>query len=428
MDSNVDLKVAAAHFLVAAAILEKIKIEASGLKSEEITLDLTETNLDICISMTRAQAQYCVYEKVKRINSNKFALLAQLAMQASVLYQKAYQLIMTTTMEQAKILRNFAVVLDYQAHSFMAQANYWAAQQCIKQMKETHKGIGVAIAYMIRACNSLKEVKDKERLPQSIVNQYETLIKHYSECTTTLELKNKKFHETIPTEVDKIECLQYSHPFSLEEDINRPFEGKNIIARLVPAKVHALINEYKSFVESIIAEATQSITISDRMQESFKKKHNLPASLYAASGDQKLPEDLSTKIQQCKEKGGMKLIHFRLEELNTTSETLEMKINNLLIQLQCEEEEDEDFRRKHGALCTQAKSKDLTQKILGQLKNFKEKLEKAKMVDTSVLCTLKKEHEYFELIELEKSELLSKIPKSSIMEKEESSVASKYFL
>jgi len=428
MDPNVDLKVAAAHFLVAAAILEKIKIEATGLKSEELTLDLTETNLDICICMTRAQAQYCVYEKVKRVNSNKFTLLAQLAMQASVLYQKATQLIMTTTMEQAKSLRNFRVVLDYQAYSFMAQANYWAAQQFIKQMRETHRGIGVAIAYMIRACDSLKEVKEKERLPQSIVNQYEALLKHYSERTVALEDKNKKFRETIPTEVDDIECLQYSQPFSLEEDINRPFEGKDIIVRLVPAKVHTLANEYKSFVESIIAEATQSITIADRIQESFKKKHNLPASLYAASGDQKLPEDLSAKIQQCKEKGGTKLLRFRLEELNTTSETLEMKINNLLIQLQCEEEEDEEFRKKHKALSTQAKSKDLTQKILSQLNSFKEKLEKAKMMDNSVVCTLEKEQENFELIELEKSELLSKIPKSTSMEKQASLVAAKYFI
>lgn len=428
MDPNVDLKVPAAHFLVAAAILEKVKIEASGLKKEEVTLDLTEVNLEICICMIKAQAQNCVFEKVKRINAGKFSMLAQLAMQASVLYKNAYKLIMTPTMEQVKSLRSYAVVIHYKACYFMSQANFWMAQQYLRRMKETNTGIGEAISYLNIAYNSLKEIKEKDKLPQAIINQYDMLLKHYAERKAFLEEKNKVCNQTVPSQVDKIECLQYSQPFSLEEDINRPFEGKDIISRLVPPKVHALANEYKSFVEGIISEALQSITISERVQESFKKKHDLPACLYAATGEQKLPEDLLAKIQQCKEKGGLKLLRFRLEELNSTSKTLEMKINNLLIQLQCEEEEDDEFRKRKGSLCTQAKSKDLTQGMRVQLNSFRDKLEKAKKVDTSVLYTLEQEKQYLELIEYDKAELINRLPKSSSTEKELSPIVSQYII
>eukprot|EP00826_Nyctotherus_ovalis_P055404 TRINITY_DN7352_c0_g1_i10.p2 TRINITY_DN7352_c0_g1~~TRINITY_DN7352_c0_g1_i10.p2 ORF type:complete len:432 (-),score=157.88 TRINITY_DN7352_c0_g1_i10:705-2000(-) len=430
MNSDLGLKEAAAHFLVAAAIFDKIKIEVSGLKPEEVTLDLTEANIEVCAHMIRAQAQRCAYEKVKRSATSKYNLLSQLAMQAAVFYQKAYQLVTTPSMEQAKELRSHRTVLHYHVCEFTSQANYWMAQQFLRQMKETSRGIGIAIGYFKQAYSALKEMEEeKKKLPQPIVNQYENLLKHFAERINNLEGKNNRaFHEEVPKEVEKIECLQYSQPFSLDDDINRPFEGKDIIYRLVPAEVQKLADEYKSFIEGIIAEAQQWITISDRVQESFKKKHDLPACLYAASGEQKVPEDLLAKIQQCKEKGGMKLLRFRLEELSAASETIEMKINNLLIQLQCEEEDDEEFRKLHGALCTQATSKSLTQAIHNHLNDHRESLRKAKTVDASVAYTLEKEQEYLELIAIDKSELINRIPKNASTDKGLSSVALQYFL
>jgi hypothetical protein len=345
-------------------------------------------------------------------------------MKASVFYQRAYQLAIKPEMDKAKSLRNHVSILHYTACNFLSQANYWMSQQYARRVKETRTGIGIAITYMKKAYNSINQVKESE-LPASIINQYKSLVAHYLERINYLEGKNNTiFHESVPEEVDTIECLQYSHPFNLDDDLNRPFEGKEIIRRLVPSEVYILVNEYKFFIEGIINGAQQWITISDRALESFKKKHNLPACLYAASGEQKLPEDLLAKIQECKMKGGLKSIRFALVELNNISESIEMKINNLLIQLQYEAEEDEEFRRLHGSLCTQARSEELTKGIRAKLSSYRDNLRLAKMVDSSVTYTLEKEDEYFELIESDKSELISRIPKSSYTEKHLSPVAS----
>lgn len=420
-----DLREATAHFLIAAAIFDKIKIEISGLKEEEITLDLTEANIEVCMYMAKAQAQYCAFEKVRKTNSGRFSLLAQLAMQTSAFYQKAYQAIAAPPMEAAKSLRNHVLVIHYNVWAFMARANYWMAQQHIKLLRESGAGIGTAIAYMNKACACMRQLEEqKTKLPPSIAKQYDNLVGHFSEQREHLERRNTAVHrEPVPSEVDAIECLQYSQPFSLDDDLNRPFEGKEIISRLVPPEVHKLANEYKSFIEGIINEAQQRIIICDREEAGFKKKHNLPACLYAVSGEQKLPEDLLAKIQQCNEKGGLKFLRYTLEELNTIADTIEMKINNLLIQLQYEGEEDQEFRGRYGMLCSQARSEELTLGIVAQIGNYREKLAQGKMIDTSVANTLKSEEEFFDLIEIDKSEIISRIPKSSYTERQVSSVA-----
>eukprot|EP00826_Nyctotherus_ovalis_P065020 TRINITY_DN9547_c0_g1_i22.p1 TRINITY_DN9547_c0_g1~~TRINITY_DN9547_c0_g1_i22.p1 ORF type:complete len:428 (+),score=121.18 TRINITY_DN9547_c0_g1_i22:654-1937(+) len=426
MSRNVDLRKATAHFLIAAAIFDKIKIEISGLKEGEITLDLTEANIEVCMYMAKAQAQYCAFEKVRKTNSGRFSLLAQLAMQTSVFYQKAYQIITTPAMEGAKSLRSHMLVIHYNVWAFMARANYWMAQQHIRRLRESNAGIGTAIAYMNKACACMRHIEEqKAKLPPSISKQYDNLLGHFAEQREHLEKRNSAAHrEPVPSEVDVIECLQYSQPFSLDDDLNRPFEGKEIISRLVPPEVHKLANEYKSFIEGIINEAQQRIIICDRQDAGFKKKHNLPACLYAASSERKIPEDLLAKIQQCNEKGGLKFLRYTLEELNTAADNIEMKINNLLIQLQCEAEEDEEFRGRYGLLCSQARSEELTLGIMAQIGNYREKLVQGKMIDTSVVNTLKNKEEFFDLIEIDKSELISRIPKSSYTERQVSSVAS----
>ena len=378
----------------------------------------------MCTNLIRGQAQYCAFEKVRNFNPSKFNLLSQLAMQASVFYQKAYELAIKPEMDKAKSLRNHVSILHYTGCNFLSQANYWMAQQYARRVKEGHAGIGMAITYMKKAYTSITQVEEL-KLPESVVSQYKSLVAHYLERINYLEQKNNAiFHETVPEEVDNLECLQYSHPFNLDDDLNRPFEGKEIISRLVPSEVHKLANEYKFFIEGIISEAQQSITISDRALESFKKKHDLPACLYAAFGEQKLPEDLLAKIQECKMKGGLRSIRFALVELNNVSESIEMKINNLFTQLQYEAEEDETFRKLYGPLCTQARSEELTKGMLIKLNNYRDNLRQAKMVDSSVAYTLEKENEYFELIESDKSELIKRIPKSSYVEKHLSPVAS----
>jgi hypothetical protein len=126
MGNNDRLKDAASHFLLSSAILEQIKVELLSLNEKERTTDFSDPNLKMCSCVAKAQVQYCAFEKVKRTSLVNTTILSQLAMQASELYGKAY----TQSLSLPKTnLKNFISILNYNKHSFVAQANYWVGQQ-----------------------------------------------------------------------------------------------------------------------------------------------------------------------------------------------------------------------------------------------------------------------------------------------------------
>ena len=317
------------------------------MKGDEATLDLSVINLELCRYMAKAQAQYCAFEKVKRTSPGSFNLLSQLAMQAAAYYKKAHQLILSPSMANAASIKSCISVLNFNACAFTAQAHYWMAQQYLKNMKESNTGIGKAVGHLKKASDSIDSMREEEKgLSPAVYNQYKALSKHYSDRAKNLENKNiANFKEPVPDKLDPIECLQFTQPFSLDEDLARPFEGKDIISRLLPFDIQRLEDDYKNFIEEIISECLQWITISDREQEAILPKHNLPACLYGASGEQRVPEDLLVKIQQCKEKGGIRFLRFALNNLTSSSESVELKINNLTAQLQCQHHAPHKSRR-----------------------------------------------------------------------------------
>ena len=420
------LRDAARHFLISAALFEKIKLESIGLKLDERSLGFSEPNLQMCMYIVKAQAQYCAFEKVKRTSPGGFTLLSRLAMQASVFYGCAYSLASTPPMSKAIDLRNFASVLHFNECAFMAQAHYWVAQQYEKETEDKATGIGKAIAHIIKCQESLETIKKLEKnLSPMILTQYKDLMKHYTDHRAYLEGKNNKiYHETVPKKVDDIESLQFSQPLSLEEDLAKPFEGKEILSRLAPPAVRALEEEYKRYIGGIIQTSLQWISGADDEHEEFLIKYDLPSCLHAASGEQKLPDDLWAKIQQCKEKKGMKFLKHNFDGMLSMCESCEMTLANLRRHLSSEQEEDEGMRAKHGAKWTRKSSKELNVGMWKQLMYYKEKLEQCKKADNKIKATLEEEEEFLELIEFDKEEIISKVPKSSHAERKLSFVAS----
>ena len=135
-------KDAAKNFLTASSIFEKIKIEASSLRTTDFGVDLTEQNLLMCSYIMKAQAQYCAYEKIKRTTTEKYSLLSRLAIQSSVFFGKAYSVASTPPVCTVADLKNFVAILQFKEYSFMAYAYYWAALQYEKQANDTAQGIG----------------------------------------------------------------------------------------------------------------------------------------------------------------------------------------------------------------------------------------------------------------------------------------------
>ena len=245
MQAEDKFKEAACNFLIAADIFAKIRLESKGLKKDEFTLDLSEANLQICQYIMRGQAQYCSFEKVKRNAPNKYSLLAQLAMQGSVFYAKAYDLILSSCMSKITVLTNFLPVIYFNEYVFKAQANFWMSQHFLGEMNKPKIGIGQAIGYLSAACEALEKIKkDNVKLSQPMKVQYDTLVKTYEERKNCIKgLNDRMYHEAIPAELDRIECKLFTQAFSLDEWLNRPFEGIDILSGLVPSAVQDLERE-----------------------------------------------------------------------------------------------------------------------------------------------------------------------------------------
>jgi len=423
-------KEAGKHFLISAAIFEKLRLESVGLKPHEITLDLSEINLQICRNIMKGQAQNCAIEKIKKHAADRYSLLAQLSMQASAYYKNAYTLIESPSMDNALSLKKFLPIIAFNESTFRAKANFLMSQKYKKEVKETKKGIGKAIAYILIAYKILEGIKKYEaNLPSGTRYQYNELVKIYTKHKESLEEVNSRpsYHEEVPKEVDKIECKPFTIRLSLDEDLNVPFEGKEILSRLIPRTVQNLEEEYKGSVKSTIDSTIGSLTIADNEQEEFWKKHDLPSSLYAASGEQKLPEDLLVKIQQCKERGGTKLLRHSLDSLISSTGSIELQLNTMQSQLQSEIDEDEQFRRTYGPNSVPERVSNFIQKMLNYIGDYRNKVKARREIDAVLSKMLEDEGVKFEIIEIDKAEIVQEIPKSICAERESSFVAIQYF-
>ena len=329
------------------------------------------------------------------------------------------------SMSKITVLTNFLPVIYFNEYVFKAQANFWMSQHFLGEMNKTKIGIGQAIGYLSAACEALEKIKkDNVKLSQPMKVQYDTLVKTYEERKNCIKgLNDRMYHEAIPAELDRIECKLFTQAFSLDEWLNRPFEGIDILSGLVPSAVQDLEREYKEFIDAIIKKTSDDVAKADEEHEQFLNKHDLPASLYAASGEQKLPEDLLEKIQQCKEKGGIKLLRYDLENINSSADSIEIELNTIQSQMQCEIEEDDKFRRLYNPSPVQNKIQKLVKHIWEYFAIYKKKLDGARLIDEQISKILN-ENDEFRMIEIDKSEVIAAMPRSSCAERQLSFVAS----
>lgn len=399
--------------MTAAGLFDKLKIEAAGLKTPDYGLDLTEQNLHMCSYIMKAQAQYCAHERVKRTAATKYTMLSKLAMQAAAYYGAAYSYATTPPVCSAADPKNFVAILHFNEHTFMAQAYYWAAMNSQKECDETAVGIGKAIAYIRRANEYLDALRKIEKsLSPAVLTQYREFVKHYADKREYLEEQNKKiYHETVPAKVDEIEMLPYGQPISSDTELSKPFDGQEVFARLVPSGVRLLEEEYKAEVTTVMNQTFALAKQIDSMQEQFLSKYGLPGCLHAVTTDQSIPEDLWQKIKQCKEKGSINGLNQVLAGVATMAENNADTLNKLAQQLKQEEDEDQAMRTKYGSAWNRLPSQNLNQATKNQVEYYRQKYQQGKQTDDKVRGDFESKKEKLALIDMDRADLVAKMPK-----------------
>eukprot|EP00826_Nyctotherus_ovalis_P001221 TRINITY_DN1016_c0_g1_i11.p1 TRINITY_DN1016_c0_g1~~TRINITY_DN1016_c0_g1_i11.p1 ORF type:complete len:675 (+),score=180.50 TRINITY_DN1016_c0_g1_i11:229-2253(+) len=419
-------KEAANSFLKAAWLLEKLKAESSCLKSPDFGLDLSEHNLHMCSHIMKAQAQYCTYEKVKATHPDKYALLAKLAMQASTYYGNAYSYASTAPLCKALDPKKFVAVLQFNETAYIAQAHYWDAVDKQKTCANTTKGMGKAVASIRKANQYLEAMKKHEKsLAPSVLNLYKELSKQLQEKRTQIENQNSKiYYESVPDTATEIDCMPFGQPISIEAELNKPYEGREILQRLVPPAVRQLEEDYKKEVGVVMQQAFDAAKKNDAMQTQTLGKFGLPAALHAVSG-RAIPEDLWLRIKQCKERGGQNGLVQTLNGVVSIADNNENAIQKMFAQLKQEEEEDQRMREKYGSAWSRLPSNSINQTMITQINYYKQKLDQGRAADQNVKENIQQKKPLLDLLELDRDALTARIPKGGDSEEKLSPAATK---
>jgi programmed cell death 6-interacting protein len=421
------LKEATNSFLTAAWLFDKIKLEMSNGNPAEFTLDLGDLNMNMGSLLMRAQAQQTTYDKIKLTRFDKANLLAKLAMQAGEYYAEAYNYANTSPLSKVSDAKTFVPLIKFHENLLKAQAYYWNGIMYHDKCKETTEGIGKGVANLRRANNYLSLASKMEKqLPQPVLNYYKDFSQKLKERTEIVENQNiKLYHETIPDAFEDPELMPYGQPISLEAELTKAYEGKEVLANMIPPVVRQLEYEYKNEVEQLMGQIFDTAKQTDSAQLDFLSKHNLPAVLHAVSGEQKIPEDLWHKIKECREKGGIGGLEKLVANVTSLADNNCASISKLLAELKQEEDEDEEMRKKYGTLWNRTPSNVENQAITKQVSYYKEMYDKGKAADITVRDMIEKNKPNLTVLEMNREELTARIPRREVVGEQHSPAVQK---
>lgn len=411
------VKEAAGLFLTAAWIFDRLKLDLVNLQLKELSPDVSVENLSMCFFLMKAQAQSCAYERVLHAKPDRYDLLARLAMQACKEYEVANGYSKGVGVAKAANGKNIITIMQYKEAVFRSRAFYWSAMNQKRTCEESVTGMGKAVASIRKAMEILDSLKKVEKsFTPEIMNEYKTF---YAQCADlqriTESLNNKLYHESIPTRPVEIDGMLYGQPISIEGELDRPFEGKEIFSLKVPQGVRALDNEYKKEVGVIIQETFELARQIEEYQVQMLRKYNLPSAIHAVSSEQKIPEDMWQRIRKCKENGGANSLNQIINGVEELAKCNGTNIMNIYTQLKEEEKEDQAMKQKYGSKWSRLPSANLNVNMAKQLKNYKQKFDEGRQSDIALKELIATMKEQFGLLELDRDSLTKKIPKSKFV-------------
>jgi programmed cell death 6-interacting protein len=413
MASEDKFKEAALYFLTSAWLFDRIKTESVALTPGELTLDFTEQNLLMTGYLMRAQAQTCAHEKIKR-KSKQYPILSKLALQTAIYYGKAYSLASTPPLSTRIDKRDVAAVLLFNEYAYTAHAYNWAAMEWQEHAEKNGKGMGKALLNIRKAVEYLENYSKQEKTPASAIQiTLKDMLQRLQKKKSELEEKNARvYFEALPPQLDEIVPLPYNQPVSLDELLNRPFEGQQVFVHLAPPVVRVFEAEYKEQIAALINETFEFTQQCVAQQDAFFAKYDLPTCLHAASGDQALPEDLWTKVKVCKEKGGENGLRRAMEEAKAACEKNIETIERLTTQLREEDEVDQGMRKRHGAAWNRPQSQQLCLPLYNQITAYRKQIEEQKQKLALIHSRMIPAHDALSYLDLEKDALAAEMPQS----------------
>ncbi|KAJ5069972.1 pcd6 interacting protein-related [Anaeramoeba ignava] len=403
IDSEDGMKQALQNFQFSAGIFSYIKNELLNKLPKGITNDFSLNSIEMIISLMLAQAQECIVKKAIK-SEMKPTITKKLAFQTSLYYEKSIQFLKSSPINNS-VEKSFTPHLEIKKLYFKAIANQYEAkflestQEYGKRVSRLQLANSFAktMSNYLKNCSYLKETV--ERL-QKIIQKETELATKENDTIYHSEIPDMNSLSEIPAQ-----SLVTPTPFP---DLNQyldgdPFEG------LVPFHVQEAIEKYNEFWNQKIDSLENQILTKNQEIESLFTQLGLPGSFLALDIANGIPEELNEKLSQCKTQGGSNaVLEFQKSNQNLRKQCQEYLTETLQV-LRKEDEDDLQIRLKNGTKWSRPTSGELNAKLMKEIGQYSEGLEKASKSDSYVDKKISKNKIGLEMIDLSKEEIEQKI-------------------
>jgi len=407
------IKESCKQFQIAAGILTMVRDQAdSDANVRRDSPDFSTDTLTMFINLMLAQAQVCFYEKAK-LDGLGAKVMSKLANQISENYSEILSMINRDPLNKM-VDKYFTAIMSMQQNIFKALAYYWMSKNDFAEVEKTSSGFGIGIARLKLGMKFLTRASVHTSLASKSLNDTLNHVQSVmSEALQKAEERNFKIYmDVIPNE-DKVEALQsvsLVQAVPMKDDITGWDTAFEVLNRLIPAEVRAMLDEYKGRLNEVLNTQAAKVAASDDEITALFKQFNLPHALNAIHPEEGVPEGLWNRICDVKSRGGFQHVKSMVEGLSTVSTNSETMIEDVNGDLMKEQTDDEMIRQQYGSKWRRLPSSALNQHLHQQIQGYKEKLQVAKQSDGVISSKLEGNKEFIEKLDLTREELEKKVP------------------
>jgi hypothetical protein len=344
-----------------------------------------------------------------------FELQSSLAKGISELYNNAYNLANDSLKKNC----------DENIRFYLSNRRYFYSAISLIKMKESlaevfvkkGEGWGKQISYLKAALSCLIEGANQLSKISNFVNtsDYNQLKEEIEGIINEMVAKNKRiYYDSIPevSTLQKVEKLIKVSPAAEDlenKDKCRKYEGE--LEPLMSKNIRPMINNYKNKLMNYISSELDKLQDESKISE-FLTKLNLPYSLEALVCEDGLPETLWNNISEVQQKGSSVFLSNGLANIENRRDEVFHKISDLELMLYEEQEEDNKMRMLYSNRWTRLPSSQINKNYMDKLNDYKSKLIIAKNTDSNIKQSVLDNMRYFDLINLPKKLIESKLIKS----------------
>ncbi|XP_003747646.1 programmed cell death 6-interacting protein [Galendromus occidentalis] len=406
------LKTSTKYFQMAAGVYHHLRTFAQTVTQESLTADLHPDTLTVLYTICLAQAQEGFYHKATK-DGKKDSLLAQVASQCEDLYADALKL-MSRDHLRCIFEKDWFTVLGIKEHAFKAVTHYHKALQA-----RADKEVGEELARLQVALENFRVVQTKMQQNTTVPlgdHFLEMLRKANRYYEDTKKDNDFIYHARIPEikQLGTIRPAAVAKAIALSSPLMPVEKRENLFDALLPISVSQGCQKVEFRRSELVTVELSKLKQATQVLNGVLASLNLPAAIEDVAGGAQLPPSIQRKAQEVKDKGGLKALEAKMNELGPQLQRNREIVEESKNMLDDEERSDQNLKNQFKEKWTRLPSSNLNQPMRETLKKYTSIIDKAVAADKVVQQKFQAHRYAMVLLGGSESELSGNIPQGPV--------------